>query len=538
MVSISNTIKKSNEIWKEWVYSMHEVEIQSTVLGRGAFGEVKLAKWRGATVAAKTLHVASDSEIAFETIGNEVELMSRLRHPNLLLFLGVCFDPRPVMLTELMPCSLYDVLESPQKVLMTLEEILEVSVDVVSGLEYLHGHSPVVIHRDISSKNILLGGGRAKIADLGQAKLFGDAALSRQSEMPGAMAYAAPEILTGKYTEKIDIFSLGVLMVQMCCGEYPRIDKREEHLLQAGARFSILNSFLPDMLKYQPSDRPTASEIRIKLLSIMENDRYYSPLRSFGQPQADIGILGYRWLMKEVEERNKDMKLALEQTGRRLNAEEQRFKTEANRLDEAKQTIVELEQCRINQQNDYRMLQNRAEKLESQLHEKTKECEILMQSVESKTQSSDISMKKNEELQEIINHQKLHIDVMEHKKHEAALHLEEYLKEIGHLKHEYEILSHKELKGRRELNESNEMVTELETRLEQVLVRWQQEKDVTLKETNRCKFLHNQNDQLKSTIDEKQREIETLSFKLKQYDDLPIPVSYFYLFCILNFSSI
>ena len=211
MTSNSN----SNDIWKEWVYNIKDVEIQSTVLGRGAFGEVRLAKWRGATVAAKTLHVASDSEIAYETLGHEVELMSRLRHPNLLLFIGVCFDPRPVMLTELMPCSLYDVLESPQKTLMSLEEILEVSVDIVSGLEYLHGHNPVVIHRDISSKNILLGGGRAKIADLGQAKLFGDSALSRQSGMPGAMAYAAPEILTGKYTEKIDIYSLGVLMVQI-----------------------------------------------------------------------------------------------------------------------------------------------------------------------------------------------------------------------------------------------------------------------------------------------------------------------------------
>ena len=109
-----------------------------------------------------------------------------------------------------MPCSLYDVLESNPKIMMSLEEILDISLDVSSGLEYLHSRSPCVIHRDISSKNILLGGKRAKIADFGQAKMLGAAFASRQTGMPGAMAYCSPEVLTGKYDDKIDIFSFGV----------------------------------------------------------------------------------------------------------------------------------------------------------------------------------------------------------------------------------------------------------------------------------------------------------------------------------------
>ena len=216
-----------------------------------------------------------------------------------------------------------------------------------------------------------------------------------------------------------------------------------------------------------------------------------------------------------------------------MTAEEQRYKTEASRLDTAKQTIVELEQSRVNQQHDYRRLQSKSDDFEEKLKQKTKECEILMQNVEMKTQSGDLSSAKNSELQDIVAHQKLHIDVMEHKKHEAAVHLEAYLKDIGHLKHEYEVLSRKEQEGSRELHESTEMNTELETRLEQVLVRWQQEKDVTQKETNRCKFLHNQNDHLKKFIDEKSEECETVAFRLKQYSDLPVPVRIHTYICYL-----
>jgi serine/threonine protein kinase len=117
--------------------------------------------------------------------------------------------------------SLYDILEN-HKIRLSLPEILDISIDIMSGLEYLHGQCPVIVHRDISSKNILLDGNKAKIADLGQAKILDSSVLSRQTGMPGAMAYSAPEVLTGKYTSKIDIFSFGVLMTQMCCGEYPR----------------------------------------------------------------------------------------------------------------------------------------------------------------------------------------------------------------------------------------------------------------------------------------------------------------------------
>eukprot|EP01034_Spumella_vulgaris_P029193 gene29193-36203_t len=81
-------------------------------------------------------------------------------------------------------------------------DILDISLDIINGLNYLHSFNPVIVHRDISSKNILLSNGnQVKIADLGQAKIFrshnSTSLASRQTSMPGAMAYSAPEVLTG-----------------------------------------------------------------------------------------------------------------------------------------------------------------------------------------------------------------------------------------------------------------------------------------------------------------------------------------------------
>ena len=146
----------------------------------------------------------------------EMSVLSQLRHPNLVLFLGVTFDPATnvpcSILTELLPHSLYDLLEV-QRVSFDEAEVLGLAVDVCQALVYLHGRDPPVVHRDLSARNVLLDlQGRAKLADLGQAKVLGghghshsnSASSSNQhSSMPGAMAYAAPEVLTGRYSSPV-----------------------------------------------------------------------------------------------------------------------------------------------------------------------------------------------------------------------------------------------------------------------------------------------------------------------------------------------
>lgn len=127
--------------------------------------------------------------------------------------------------------------------------------------------------------------------------------------------------LIGRYNEQIDVFSLGVLIVQMISGEYPRIDRREEQLTLAADAQPIMRSVMTSSLDYLPYNRPTASKYCTILKGICDNDRYYSPAR-LTAPQCDIGILARRWLGQQIDDRCKDIKTALDTTGRRLIVEE------------------------------------------------------------------------------------------------------------------------------------------------------------------------------------------------------------------------
>ena len=176
---------------------------------------------RGLPVAAKRLHALAGAmgELTAEEINfvigdftREMKMLSKLRHPNLLLFLGVAYDehnksfPKWIV-TELMSKSLYNIIHE-DKVILNFTQIVSISVHIARGLQYLHQQHNPIIHRDISSKNILLDGSRCVISDLGQAKVF-SSTLTRATSMPGAYVYSAPEVLTGSYTPQIDIFSLG-----------------------------------------------------------------------------------------------------------------------------------------------------------------------------------------------------------------------------------------------------------------------------------------------------------------------------------------
>ena len=344
----------------DWIFSISDVVISDKVVGRGAFGEVKVATWKNLDVACKKLHSSGSSSSGDEEKGDEepmfggpfnknsrlkseIEILSKLRHPNLVQFLGACLDENEVpllILTELMQYSLYDILEV-RKVKLVLADVIDISQDISAGINYLHSHDPPIVHRDISSKNILMDGRRAKISDLGQAKMFDASALSRQSGMPGAMAYTAPEVLTGKYTEKIDIFSFGVLIVQMCTGAYPRIDRRDEHVKTATVgEFSPMSPLFMSMISYQPSDRPRADTVCQIITDIRFNDRFF-PLQRRQLPQSEISVLGFRWIHEEHERKTEEVRLLLASTSERLKKEENRWQKEANRADAAEKTITE-----------------------------------------------------------------------------------------------------------------------------------------------------------------------------------------------------
>ena len=308
----------------------------------------------------------------------------------------------------------------------------------------------------------------------------------------------------------------------MCCGEYPKIEKRDEHLHAACAKFSVLNAMLTSMLSYQPNDRPSSQQISVKLGTIMENDRYYSPGRRL-LPLSDIGVLGYRWLCSEVDVRTKDAKLALDQNTRRLLAEEQRYKTESQRLDFAKHSILSLEQECSSKQLEIGNLHSKIDMvqqlLEATLAEKAQLGELL-----KFKETENLSLKQVcNETGQIVEHQKHLLHGLEMKRIENARSVENYLHDISALRHQYDNSTIRGNELEVQLKEAQDYIVEVESRLEQVLVRWQLEKEGTLNETKRCDNLRKHVEELKHKLLEQQIEMETLTCRLKMYDNLPMP---------------
>ena len=150
----------------------------------------------------------------------ECQLMSDLRHPNITLFLGVCFLPDyqlPVLLMERLDGSLDDLLETVPNISLVLKRsILE---DVSRGLLYLHKLTPQIIHRDLTAKNVLLTSYFvAKITDLGNSRIInrqpGQLAMTL-SRLPGTLVYMPPEALlaSSRYGPSLDVFSFGHLAI-------------------------------------------------------------------------------------------------------------------------------------------------------------------------------------------------------------------------------------------------------------------------------------------------------------------------------------
>ena len=177
-----------------WVMTKDDITVTQEVLGKGGWGEVRVAKFRGLRVAAKCLHDLILSDYNIQLFMREMEMAARIRHPNLLQFIGATREGSPIILSEFMPTSLRKQLEKGP---LTHTHILCISVGVAAALNYLHLWQPSpIIHRDVSSSNVLLepsAGGfyKAKVSDYGSANLLQQ--ISPTSVNPGSPAYSAPE---------------------------------------------------------------------------------------------------------------------------------------------------------------------------------------------------------------------------------------------------------------------------------------------------------------------------------------------------------
>ena len=158
-----------------WVVRREAIEMTGPELGRGGWATVSVATFRGVQVAAKSIHRQIISPHHIQLFRREMNMAARLRHPNLVQFIGATSEGNMVILTELMPTSLRARLEVDTY--LQPQFVKSISRDVARALNYLHQMQPdPIIHRDISSANVLLeplqaGQWRAKLSDYGTVNL-------------------------------------------------------------------------------------------------------------------------------------------------------------------------------------------------------------------------------------------------------------------------------------------------------------------------------------------------------------------------------
>ena len=241
-----------------WIVRSEEVEMTGDVLGRGGWAIVSVATFRGMRVAAKTIHRQIISHHNVQLFRREMNMAARLRHPNLVQFIGATMEGNMVILTELMPTSLRAQLQ--QDIYLQPKIVMSVSLDVARALNYLHQMQPYpIIHRDISSANVLLEPiqrlqWRAKLSDYGTVNLFHQL----ETVNPGSPVYAAPEASNPRLqSPKMDIYSFGALMLEMLTGQLPTPEDRPALLLKV--HHDQLLDLIRRCLSERAQDRPDAA---------------------------------------------------------------------------------------------------------------------------------------------------------------------------------------------------------------------------------------------------------------------------------------
>lgn len=217
----------------------------------------------------------------FET---ECEILNELKHPKIVQFLGVHFEAGselPTLVMEFMHTTLSACLDRygklPEEISYTILD------DVATALCFLHGQNPPVIHRDLTANNVLLTADmRAKVSDLGVAKILTPAQRTQMTMCPGTPAYMPPEALEHNptYDTGIDTFSYGVLMLHVACGQWPipevatrvdpsnpnqliplsEVERRAPHFQELDPNHP-LRPLINRCLSNHPPDRPSAEEI-------------------------------------------------------------------------------------------------------------------------------------------------------------------------------------------------------------------------------------------------------------------------------------
>ena len=261
-------------------------------ISRGAYGAVFAGLLGAKPVAIKKIHqllldYASQTKESLEatlsSFRRECELMEAARDPHIVKFLGAFNDERLgyLLVMELMDQTLEKFLQENRGKLSRKKQ-LKICRQIASGLKYLHHHDPQILHRDLTPRNILLKGNTIKISDLGQAKFRPPAMSYLTTKAPGCVLYMPPECLCDDphYNNKGDVFSLGVVMLEVATqeppscsmfgiGTVPEVDRRAKDLSKVSDDHP-LKALIKACLKDNRKERPTIEEVHSEILGLQQ----------------------------------------------------------------------------------------------------------------------------------------------------------------------------------------------------------------------------------------------------------------------------
>jgi serine/threonine protein kinase len=248
---------------------------------------------RRVTQSALRRFMSDASREKYTAFLNEVNLMNKLRHPNVMMYMGAVVNPRSPLciVCELFEGgSLHEYLHRDRAFRPARGEALGIALAVARGMNYLHSRSPPFLHRDLKPRNVLLSSvtdakPHVVICDFGLCKLFGDddgdaAAGGAGLGVMGTASYMSPSVIDGRsgYTTADDVYSFGLVLWEVCTGRVPFEGMKPIQVIfqvsEDGLRPDLgdgddlppaLRALIAECWHENPSLRPTFVDVTLRL---------------------------------------------------------------------------------------------------------------------------------------------------------------------------------------------------------------------------------------------------------------------------------